>query len=340
MHYQTAPRRCDSVALTPPIQPMLAEARRQLPPDGALPGEWIAEQKADGFRAILFARPGLVMVQSRQGADLTPAFPEIAAAATALTEALVLDGELVVPHEGRLNFAELQRRARSRGHNAAQAAAERPAYLIVFDVLQRGDTELLNRSYGERRAILEGLFAHDVLAAPFTLCPATTDRATALDWLDPAWGAVGIEGVVVKGSKQPYLPGKRAWVKVRSRTTAEGIIGGVTGALASPATLLLARYDAVGTLRLIARTTPLTTAVRRDLARRLHPGGLDHPWHGRRFSAGWGTRGELDYHPVRPDLVAEFLADTAIDVGRYRHPVRFLRLRDDLAVQQVLPFGA
>ncbi|MFD8222143.1 hypothetical protein ACFV2U_53095 [Streptomyces sp. NPDC059697] len=67
-----------------------------------------------------------------------------------------------------------------------------------------------------------------------------------------------------------------------------------------------------------------------------HP---DRPWHGRRFSAGWGTHGELEYHPVRPDLVAEFRADTAVDDARYRHPVRFLRLRDDLAVHQVPPFG-
>ncbi|MDX3230051.1 hypothetical protein [Streptomyces sp. ME19-01-6] len=41
---------------------------------------------------------------------------------------------------------------------------------------------------------------------------------------------------------------------------------------------------------------------------------------------------------MRPDLVAEFQADTAIDAGLYRHPVRFLRLRDDLAPGQVLPF--
>ncbi|MEU6578909.1 hypothetical protein [Streptomyces sp. NPDC046805] len=34
------------------------------------------------------------------------------------------------------------------------------------------------------------------------------------------------------------------------------------------------------------------------------------------------------------DLVAEFVADTSIDAGRYRHPVRFVRLRDDLTPQQ------
>ncbi|MFD5742594.1 hypothetical protein ACFXJM_37730 [Streptomyces massasporeus] len=216
-------------------------------PNGALPGHLVAEQKPDGFRAVLFARPGLVMVQSRQGADLTPAFPEISAAATNLGEALVLDGEIVVPAEGRLLFAELQRRARLRGGNARKASRDHPAYLIVFEVLEVGGTKLLRRPYVERRAVLEDLFTRDVLAAPFTLCPSTTDRATALDWLDPSWGAVGIEGVVLKGTAQPYLPGKQAWIKVRSRATAEGIIGGVTGELTSSATLLLGHYDAVET---------------------------------------------------------------------------------------------
>jgi ATP-dependent DNA ligase len=133
-----------------------------------------------------------------------------------------INGELVVPHEGRLHFGELQRRARRRGRGAVQAAAERPAYLIVFDVLEAGGTELLARPYRERRAILEDLFAREVLAAPFTLCPATGDRATALDWLDPAWGTVGIEGVVIKGGGQPYLPGRRAWIKVRNRMNCIG----------------------------------------------------------------------------------------------------------------------
>ncbi|MFD1272407.1 hypothetical protein ACFQ51_12690 [Streptomyces kaempferi] len=115
----------------------------------------------------------------------------------------------------------------------------------------------------------EDLFARDVLGGPFTLCPATGDRATALAWLDPAWGAVGIEGVVPKGSEQRYLPGKRTWIRVRSRMTTEVIIAGATGAVTSPASLPPTRYDDTGRLRLIARTTPLPAAVRRDLGGRL-----------------------------------------------------------------------
>ena len=122
--------------------------------------------------------------------------------------------------------------------------------------------------------------------------------------------------------------------------TAEGIIAVVTGAVTSPASLLLARYDDTGRLRLIARTTPSPAAVRRDLGGRLHVADPDHPWQGRRFSAGWGTRGDLDYAPVLPELVAEFISDTAIDEGRYRHPVRFLRLREDLEAEQVPAYGS
>ncbi|WP_369252058.1 ATP-dependent DNA ligase [Streptomyces sp. R41] len=209
----------------------------------------------------------------------------------------------------------------------------------LFDVLEVAGAVLVARPYRERRAVLEDLFARDVLTAPFTLCPATTDRATAVDWLDPAWGTVGIEGVVVKGTEQAYAMGKRGWVKVRARTTTEAVVGGVTGSATSPGTLLLARYDASGHLRLIARTTPLATAVRRELGAQLPLGGPEHPWRGRRFSAGWGTRGELEYHPVHPEVVVEVLADTAVDDGRYRHPVQFLRVRDDLTPDQLPLFS-
>jgi len=47
----------------------------------------------------------------------------------------------------------------------------------------------------------------------------------------------------------------------------------------------------------------------------------------------------LKFHSVRPELAVEFIADISIDGGRYRHPVRYLRVRDDLTSEQVPPFG-
>ncbi|MFE9355018.1 hypothetical protein [Streptomyces olivaceoviridis] len=45
----------------------------------------------------------------------------------------------------------------------------------------------------------------------------------------------------------------------------------------------------------------------------------------------------IDLRPVVPDVVVEFAGDTAVDEGRYRHPVRYLRVRDDPHPAQLSP---
>ncbi|WP_063611396.1 hypothetical protein [Streptomyces sp. 142MFCol3.1] len=102
-----------------------------------------------------------------------------------------------------------------------------------------------------------------------------------------------------------------------------------------------AAHVAPGPLRPGRRPAPIarTTTVRTELGHRLTPADAERPWRGGRFSAGWGTRGELEYHPVRPELVAEFVADTAVDAGRYRHPVQLRGMREDLTPDQLPPWG-
>ncbi|MEV5524583.1 hypothetical protein AB0N43_29555 [Streptomyces pseudogriseolus] len=145
------------MVLIPPVQPMLAEARSELPPERALPGGLAFEQKPDGYRALLFTGTGgHAHLQSRNGSGLSPAFPEIADAGRGLRVPLVLDGELVVAAEGRLDFGQLQQRALRRGAGARLAARDNPAHLIVFDILDTADGPLLDEPYRARRALLEG----------------------------------------------------------------------------------------------------------------------------------------------------------------------------------------
>ncbi|MGW0469199.1 hypothetical protein ACWDX6_28670 [Streptomyces sp. NPDC003027] len=54
----------------------------------------------------------------------------------------------------------------------------------------------------------------------------------------------------------------------------------------------------------------------------------------------WGSRTPLDVVLVEPVLVAEITVDTALGRGAWRHPVRLARLRLDVAVADVQPFGA
>ncbi|WP_331729106.1 ATP-dependent DNA ligase (plasmid) [Streptomyces avidinii] len=313
--------------LSPPVEPMLARSVTALPSPGARPV--LFEQKADGFRVLVFTGPKSYL-QSRRGADLGPAFPEITRAAAALGVEAVVDAELVVWHNGRLDFTALQHRARLRGARAERAAREQPAHLITFDLLEVSGAVLMDQPLHQRRSALENLFASLGLAAPWALCPQTPDAATARTWLDPAWGAAGVEGLMIKDSGSRYRPGERGWLKLRTRMTAEGIIGAVTGSAHAPRSLLLGRLDAAGRLRLVARSTPLSRPAAAELGAVLRPAGAEHPWWGREFSAGWGTKEPLAFQPVVPDLVAEVDVDTAFDLGRHRHPVRYLRLRDDM----------
>ncbi|MER7109485.1 hypothetical protein [Streptomyces sp. NPDC000229] len=73
--------------------------------------------------------------------------------------------------------------------------------------------------------MLEGLFREHELTPPWTLCPMTTDVAVAQEWLTSWTEVQGVEGLVIKGLGQRYLPGARGWFKVRRRHTTEAIIG-------------------------------------------------------------------------------------------------------------------
>ncbi|MGW0367284.1 hypothetical protein [Streptomyces sp. NPDC002990] len=169
----------------------------------------------------------------------------------------------------------------------------------------------------------------------------TTDIAKAREWLESWTDVSGVEGILVKGTAQRYLPGYRGWTKIRRRDTTEAVIGAITGTLARPGLLVLGRHDEAGRLRTVGRTVPLRPEQARQVVEYLAAAGPGHPWEGVRFAAAWGSRDVLDAVLVRPELVAEVSADRAVDRGGvFRHPLRFKRLRLDVTMEDVPRFGA
>ncbi|MER5509366.1 ATP-dependent DNA ligase [Streptomyces sp. NPDC002766] len=303
-----------------------------------LPPGWAGQPKWDGFRALLSIDTDRVVLRSRRGTDMTPAFPEIVAGAAQLPDQTALDGELVVWSHGRLAFDRLQNRLRHRGAGAARAADEYPAHFVAFDLLRLSGTPTTSWPFHRRRDVLEQLFPARRLAAPWTLCPSTTNPDVVREWL--TWTAVGMEGVVFKRLDSVYSPGTRGWLKYKPRETTEAIVGAVTGPLTAPRTLLLGRHDSAGRLQYIGRTTTLTAAAGTALAPLISPANSTHPWRGWSFTAGWGSKETLHVTLVEPELVVEVGVDVARDAaGRLRHPARFHRVRAELHPLQVPKFG-
>ena len=192
-------------------------------------GNYRYEPKWDGWRCVAFSLEDGVYLQSRHGRDLTPYFPDVAAAAQRrLPTGTVIDGELVIWSGDRTDFTLLQRRITNK------ASQHAPANLVVFDLLQHPALGVIaHRPLVNRRELLEELL-HDA-PSTFTLCPQSASRTVADDWLDN-WAAaiVGIEGCMIKHAAGTYRFGRVGWLKRRHYDSVDLLIGGITGSLSQP----------------------------------------------------------------------------------------------------------
>ena len=337
----------DRLPFPPPLEPMLAKASGGLPEgDG-----WLYEPKWDGFRAMVFRDGDEVLIQSRDLKPLDRYFPELAAPLRAsLPDRCVVDGEVVIARDGTLDFEALLLRIHPAASRVNMLAAESPASFVAWDLLALDDEDLRAVPQGERRVRLEQAFAN--VAAPVHLTPATRDRALAADWFDRFEGA-GLDGVVAKRLDAPYLPGKRAMLKVKHQRTADCVVAGFRWHKNGPGThvgsLLLGLFDDEGKLNHVGITSSFTWERRASILEELAPlrerAVEDHPWREWAEWAGWGdaeasgqrlpgatsrwNRGkDLSWEPLRAERVVEVAYDH-LQGSRFRHATTFVRWRPD-----------
>ena len=169
------------------------------------------------------------------------------------------------------------------------------------------------------------------------MSPYTEDQEVALEWFT-ALAPSGVEGLVAKGAATRYRPGERgSWVKVKHRSQVDGIVGAVIGPVARPEAIVVGRYTAEGVLRIVGRSTALTSQQAKELAAALtEVSGSGHPWPAE-IGGGHFGGGKVAITHVDPVLVVEVAADTALQAGRHRHALRLLRVRTDLAPEDVEP---
>jgi bifunctional non-homologous end joining protein LigD len=131
------------------IKPQLATLKAKAPA-----GDWLHEIKYDGYRIQLHLNAGRKRAFTRNGLDWSKRFFSITRALDIPGQAII-DGEVVVVHEGRTNFSELQ----------AELAAGKQGRLIyyAFDLLWR-DGDLRRLAQIERKQALSDLFGRMISA--------------------------------------------------------------------------------------------------------------------------------------------------------------------------------
>lgn len=327
--------------LTPPVQPMLATSVGAIPDTVGM----LFEPKWDGYRCLVFRDGNEVVLQSRSGKPLTRYFPEVVdAVRTALPRRCVLDGELVVAVDGRLEFDALSERVHPAASRIRALALQKPASYVAFDLLAIENVAILELPFSQRRAALQ----QAVPGGPRVhLTPVTDSPVIARQWYTAFEGA-GLDGLVGKSANAPYSPGKRTMIKIKHARTADCVVGGFRWHAAEQpgvavGSLLLGLYDEYDVLHHVGVVGSFPAAQRRALVAALDPqrtGGVDaHPWlgehatDGRRVPGGenrWRA-GERPWEPLRPELVVEvgYEHTEGAHPARLRHTARFERWRPD-----------
>jgi bifunctional non-homologous end joining protein LigD len=187
--------------------------------------DFAVEAKYDGQRGMAVVDGGTVKLWSRNGADITCTFPEIATALATGNRRMVLDGEIVALDDtGAPSFSRLQRRWPQNRRPTAELLQNVPVRFYVFDILEADGRDLTRKPYTTRRRQLEDLADRYTRIVRVPANWTDTDPATVLE----ASAELGLEGIVCKHLDSTYTPGVRSrdWIKTCHRQRSSFVIGG------------------------------------------------------------------------------------------------------------------
>ncbi|MFF0739894.1 ATP-dependent DNA ligase [Streptomyces sp. NPDC004111] len=328
-----------NLPVMPPVKPMLAKSVKRIPPGMQYEAKW------DGFRAIVHRDGDELVIGSRTGKPLTRYFPELVTGLLAgLPPRCVVDGEIVIAQDGRLDFERLSDRIHPADSRITLLAERTPASFVAFDLLALEDLALFDVPLEQRRRALTEVL--EGAGPPVHLAPATTDPERARVWFERFEGA-GLDGVMAKPLTLPYRPDARLMYKIKHERTADCVVAGYRPhKTAGPVvgSLLLGLYDAQGTLQHVGASSAFTMRRREELVAELAPYRLDdpaeHPWaawedpsaHAANRLPGsqnrWNSGKDQSWVALAPELVCEVAYDH-MQGTRFRHTTQFRRWRPD-----------
>jgi DNA ligase 1 len=200
----------------------LASPLEDAPESLGLTADWLAEWKWDGIRGQLIRRAGECFLWSRGEELVTPRFPEIAAAAQALPDGSVLDGEIVAWRAGAVQpFGDLQKRI-GRKKLTPAILEDAPVHFLAYDLLEEEGRDVRAHPLRERRErlsrLLERLAAPPGAADPPTITISPAVQAGSWEELAPLREQSrtrGVEGLMLKALDSPYGTGRQrgSWWK-------------------------------------------------------------------------------------------------------------------------------
>lgn len=281
--------------------------------------DWLFELKWDGERCVAYLDPKAeTELRNKRNVKMLPKVPELAELHKQVKKRCVLDGELMVLKDGKPDFYEIQRRSlMSNSFRIELAAKQYPATFVAFDLLYLDGEDLMHKPLIERKKLLQR--------------PVKESERLAVSRYVEGQGkafyelakAQELEGIVGKRKDSIYIPGKRtdAWRKIKYLLDEDYVIAGYIRKEEHMNSIVLAQYDASGTLKYKGHVT-LGVSGKPFQKIKEQPRAIRPPVE---YPAGHGNE---DATWIAPSLVCTVEYMQKSDKGGLRQPV-FKGLRED-----------
>lgn len=134
------------------VKPMLIGAEGE-PFDSE---DFLYELKLDGERCIAYLDKDRTILKNKRNVLMLPKVPELSEIHRNVNVRCILDGELAVIKDGKLDFFEIQKRSMmSNPVKIDMAAKKYPACFTTFDILYYDDHQVMDLPLTERKELLQ-----------------------------------------------------------------------------------------------------------------------------------------------------------------------------------------
>ena len=200
--------------------------------------DYLYEIKWDGTRCLAYCSDHTELINKRDKL-LNDQFPELLTLHRCLPKPAVLDGEIVVFHDGKPDFYALQRREMLRSAFRIRLAQESDlATFIVFDILEYNGKDLTGLPLVKRKEKLKG-FKENETAVCSRVYLYEGEKLYA--WTQRQ----NLEGIVAKEKNSLYQCGRRtsSWIKIKKLKDEDFAVCGYIQKERNVLSLVLGQYQ-------------------------------------------------------------------------------------------------
>lgn len=199
----------------------------------------IYELKLDGARCLAYLDANTASFYNKRNINVTPIYPELTNINKQVKKRCILDGELLIMHDGMPDFDELKRRAiMTNKFKIELAAAKLPVTFTAFDIIYIESELITNMPLMDRKSLLsETVTEGDRLAVSKYIERNGTQFYRLVE-------QKGLEGIVAKRKGSLYKMGERTkdWVKIKNLKDEDFVVLGYLPKESNVTSILLGQY--------------------------------------------------------------------------------------------------